>query len=150
MSTMFWIWAAAVVVFLILEIMTPTLVFACFTAASLAAGVYAWFAPEAYYWQIGIFIVVSMVLLPATRVLAKKITKESPQKSNVDALIGMVALVTKDIDPDLGGQVKIQGEIWRAWATEAIAAETKVIVTRIEGAHLHVEPKTEYPERKLT
>ncbi|MFH1688598.1 MAG: NfeD family protein [bacterium] len=143
MSTMFWLWAAAVVVFLILELMTPTLVFGCFTAASLAAGVYAWFAPEAYYWQIGIFIVVSLVLLPATRALAKKITKESPQKSNVDALVGQVALVTKAIDPDLGGQIKIQGETWRAWATKSIGEGTKVVVMRIEGAHLHVEPKNE-------
>ena len=142
MSTMFWIWAAAVAVFLIMELMTPTLVFACFVAASLVAGIYAYFAPDAYYWQIGLFIVVSVVLLPLTRSLAKKITKESPQKSNVDALIDQVALVTKAIDPDLGGQVKIGGEIWRALADEQIAVGEKVTVIEVSGVHVKVEKLT--------
>jgi len=139
MSTMFWIWAAAVVVFLILELMTPTLVFASFVVASLSAGIYAWFYPESYYWQIGIFIAVAVIVLPATRTLARKITKESPQKSNVDALIGKVALVTRAIDPDLGGQVKIGGEVWRARATEPIGEGVKVVVDSVEGAHVHVK-----------
>lgn len=143
MSTMAWVWAVAAVVFLILELAMPTLVFACFVVASLGAGIYTLFAPESYYWQVGIFVIVAVILLPATRSLARKITRESPQRSNVDGLIGQVGLVTKAIDPDRGGQVKIQGEIWRAWAKEAIDADTKVTVTAVSGAHLHVERKND-------
>jgi membrane protein implicated in regulation of membrane protease activity len=139
---MFWIWAAAVAVFLILELMTPTLVFACFVAASLVAGIYAYFAPDAYQWQIGLFIAVAVVLLPLTRSLAKRITKESPQKSNVDALLGRTALVTKAIDPDRGGQVKIGGEIWRALAQQEIAVGEKVTVIEVSGVHVKVEKMT--------
>ena len=139
MSTMFWVWAAAALVFLILELMTPTLVFACFVVASMAAGVYAYFSPEGYYWQIGTFVAVSAVLLPLTRTLARKITKPSPQKSNVDALIGKVGLVTKTIDPDLGGQVKIEGEVWMARAGEQIEENEKVTIISVSGAKVHVE-----------
>jgi len=106
-----WIWLAAVVVFLILELATPTLIFACFVVGSLVSGVVSLFGPENYYLQIGVFVAVSVVLLPLTRSMAKKITKESPQKSNVDALIGKVGLVTKTIDPDLGGQVRFEGDL---------------------------------------
>ncbi len=139
MTTMFWIWMAAVVVFLILEIMTPTLIFACFVVGAGTTGIYAYFYPEAYLWQIGLFAGVSIILLPLTRTLAKKITKPSPQKSNVDALIGKVALVTKEIDPDLGGQVRIEGETWVAIAGEKIDRDLKVKVISVSGTRVHVE-----------
>ncbi len=139
MDTMFWIWLAAAVIFLILELATPTLIFACFVAGSIVSGVFSFFYPEAYYWQIGIFLIVSSGLLPLTRALAKKITKESPQKSNIDALVGKVALVTKAIDPDLGGQVQIEGEVWVANADEAIEENAKVKVVAFSGTKAHVE-----------
>lgn len=148
MSTMFWVWLTAAVVFLILELMTPTFVFACFVVGSIAAGVFSYFYPESYYWQVGIFVLLTVVLLPLTRILAKKITKESPVKSNIDALIGKVALVTKAIDPDLGGQVKIGGEIWRAHADEQISENEKVKVISISGTKVYVERLVEEVEEK--
>ncbi len=139
MTTMFWIWLAAVVAFLILELMTPTLIFGCFTVGALSSAIYSYFSPESYYWQIGLFIGISVILLPLTRSLAGRITKPSPQKSNVDALIGKTALVTRAIDPDRGGQVRFEGETWVAFAREPIAADTKVRITSVTGTKLHVE-----------
>lgn len=136
---MFWIWLAAVVVFLILELMTPTLIFACFVAGALVTGVFSYFFPEAHLWQIGIFAAVSLILLPLTRTLAKRITKPAPQQSNVDALLNKVGLVTKTIDPNVGGQVRIEGEIWIATADEQIEQNQKVKIIRISGTKLHVQ-----------
>ena len=140
MSSIFWIWMAAAVVFLILELMTPTLIFASFVAATAAAGVYSHFYPESYYIQLGIFVGVAVILLPTTRVIAKKITREPPQKSNVDALVGQTALVTKAIDPNEGGQVRFEGEVWRATAEQAIPAEQKVRIVAVSGTKVKVEP----------
>ena len=126
--------------------MSPTFIFACFVLGSMTAGVYSYFYPEGYYWQVGIFIVLTVGLLPLTRTLARKITKESPQKSNIDALIDKVALVTKAIDPDLGGQVKIEGEIWLARADESVAENEKVRIVSISGTKVHVEKLTEGKE----
>jgi membrane protein implicated in regulation of membrane protease activity len=147
MAAMFWIWLAAAVVFLILELTSPTFVFACFVAGSLVAGVYSYFSPEAYYWQIGIFIIVTVVLLPLTRGLARRITRESPQRSNVDALIGRTALVIRAIDPDLGGQVRIEGETWKAVADERIDENTKVEVLDVSGTKVHVRRLKEERDR---
>lgn len=141
MPNIVWIWLAALVIFLILELMIPTLIFGCFVIGSLIAGLYGYFYPDAYYSQIGIFIAISVVLIPLTRTLAKKITKESPTKSNVDALIGKVGLVTKPIDPDVGGQVRIEGEVWVALADERIEQNDKVTVTSVKGTRLHVQKK---------
>jgi membrane protein implicated in regulation of membrane protease activity len=138
-GTMFWIWLAAAVVFLIFELSMPTLVFACLFVGAVAGGVYGIFFPESYYWQLGIFLIVSAVLLPLTRSLAHKITKPSPQKSNIDALLGQVAVVTKAIDPQDGGQVRIEGEVWRASAGEAIESGAKVKVVSVSGTRVVVQ-----------
>ncbi len=139
MESIVWIWMAAAVIFLIIELATPTLIFICFVAAAVISGIYSFFAPESFYWQIGIFVAVSVVLLPLTRKFAKKISHDSPQLSNIDALIDQVALVTKAIDPDLGGQVRIEGEIWNAVAPEPIAENSKVKVISVTGTKVLVE-----------
>ncbi len=139
MPTMFWIWLAAAVVFLIIELASPTLVFICFVVGSAAAGVFALSSPESYSWQLAIFAVVSIVLIPLTRRFAKRISKPSPETSNVDRMIGQIALVTEKIDPDLGGKVKFEGEIWVAKAAEEIAPQTKVKILGISGTRVTVE-----------
>lgn len=139
MSTMFWIWMAAAAVFLIIELMTPTLIFICFVVGAIVAGVYAEVAPDSYYWQMGLFVLISVGLLPFTRKFAKKITKPAPQQSNVDRMIGQVALVVKAIDPDLGGKVQFEGEVWVANAGERLDEGTKVRITSVAGTRVHVE-----------
>jgi len=139
MATMFWIWMAAAVIFLILEILTPGLIFAAFAVAAGIAGVYGQFYPEEYYWQIGIFVGLSIVLLPLMRPVARKITKPSPVISNVDGLIGQVGLITKAIDPDSGGQIRLHGEVWRAVSEIALAENNRAKVVSVSGNKLVVE-----------
>lgn len=123
--------------------MTPTLFFVCFVVGAVAAGTYSYFSPDSYYWQIGIFLIVSLILLPPSRILAKRHLKSSTQKSNVDALIGKVGKVTKAIDPDDGGQVQVSGEVWIASANQTIENGARIKVVSVSGARLHVEPSAE-------
>lgn len=139
MSTMFWIWMAAAVVFLIIELATPSFFFICFTVGAVAAGIYGQFCPESYPWQIGVFVIISAVLLPLSRKFANKISRPSPETSNVDRMINQTAIVTKDIDPDNPGQVRYQGEVWRAEALEKIDKETKVTILSISGTTVKVK-----------
>jgi len=139
MSTMFWIWMAAAVVFLILEIMTPGMILAAFAVAAGVAGIYGQMYPEEYYWQIGIFVGLSIVLLPLMRPVARRLTKPSPVISNVDGLIGQVGQVTKAIDPDQGGQIRLNGEIWRAVSKGPLSESSHVQVIAVAGNKLVVE-----------
>jgi len=139
MSTLFWIWMAAALIFLIIELMTPTLIYICFVVGSVVAGIYSYFYPEAYYWQIGIFVVISVILLPLTRRFAKKITRTPPELSNVDRMIGQTALVVNEIDPDNGGKVRFEGEIWMAVAEEKIEAQAKVEIVSVSGTRVKVK-----------
>jgi membrane protein implicated in regulation of membrane protease activity len=138
MPTIFWLWLAAALVFLIIEISTPTLVFACFTVGSIGAAA-ASTMTDSYLIQTAVFAIISVILIPLTRNLAKKITKESPQKTNVDAMVGRPGLVTKKIDPALDvGQVRVDGQVWQAVAEEAIDVDVKIKVDSIKGARLYV------------
>jgi membrane protein implicated in regulation of membrane protease activity len=135
---MFWIWMAAAVVFALIEQFLPTLVFLSFAVASAVSGIYAQFYPKEYYWQIGIYIIVMLIVLPLTRKFAKRITKEQPRESNVDAMIGKIAVVTQAIEPHELGKVRFEGETWQASSDEAIEMGAKVTMVRVEGTRVHV------------
>lgn len=138
METMFWIWMAAAVVFLIIELLSPTLIFVSFAIAAAVAGVYAQMKPLEYYWQIGIFIIATIVILPMSRRLAKRLVKPSDD-SNVDAMIGKTALVMSTIDPDNGGKVRFEGEVWQALADEKIEENAKVKIVAVTGTRVRVQ-----------
>lgn len=139
METLFWTWLAAAGVFLILELATPTMIFICFVIGAIVAAIMAQIWPEYYYWQIAVFAVLSSALIPFTRRFARKISKPAPELSNVDRMIGKVAVVTEAIDPATGGKVRFEGELWRATADRPFEVNVKVKVKAVAGTRLVVE-----------
>lgn len=53
-----------------------------------------------------------------------------------ESLIGKIGVVTKTISPENPGQVKVEGELWRAISEETIKAGEKVKIVAIEGVSL--------------
>ncbi|HDL03773.1 MAG: hypothetical protein DRP46_09720 [Candidatus Zixiibacteriota bacterium] len=138
MPTIFWFWMAAAVIFLIIEITTPSLVFACFVIGCIGSAVTSTIT-DSYLIQAAVFAGISIVLIPLTRPLARKITKPSPQPTNVDAMVGRPGLVVKKIDPSLDiGQVRVDGQVWQAVADEALDEGAKIKVDKIIGARVYV------------
>ena len=76
-------------------------------------------------------------------VLGRKFIKNklsiATTNTNGDALIGKKAQVIKEIQTDSPGQVKIEGEIWRANADETIAEGTEIVIESISGVSLQVK-----------
>jgi len=138
MTTIFWLWLAAAVIFLIIEIGTPSLVFACFTVGSIGAAITSTLTDN-YLIQAAVFAGISIVLIPLTRPLAQRITKPSPQPTNVDAMVGRPGVVTKKIDPahDVG-QVRVDGQVWQAQANDVIDEGVRITVNKVTGARLYV------------
>ncbi len=58
--------------------------------------------------------------------------------TNVDAIIGEKAVVVKKITPDEAGQVKVQGEIWRATAKTPLEKGQSVTIDSVSGVTLSV------------
>ena len=93
--------------------------------------------------QVGIFLVVSGVLLALLRPFLKRYIAPSIQKTNADSLIGKCCPVTDAIcNLDSRGQVKIGGMVWSARSESGadIPEGAVVKVRRIEGVKLIVSP----------
>ena len=63
--------------------------------------------------------------------------------TNSDRVIGKRGEVTKEIDRDKYGEVKVYGNTWTATSKEDISVGEKVIVTGIEGVKLIVKKEEE-------
>jgi membrane-bound serine protease (ClpP class) len=80
-----------------------------------------------------IMLLIGMALLKARR---------QKKTANVDGLVGAMGIVKEAIEPPDFGIVLLNGSFWRAYASEPIPKETKVVVIKIDSTKLMVE-KTE-------
>ena len=92
--------------------------------------------------QVIIFAIVTIICLIASRPFANRLTRGSPdKKATSDRFIGKEGVVSKTIDPDNAGMIKIYGETWRAISDDSIAIDEKVIVEEVKGVKLKVRKK---------
>ena len=136
------IWLLLIVVFLVAEASTVTMVSLWFSAGALAALVISLLGGP-YWLQIAAFLVVSTVLLALLRPLVHKYVTPKLTRTNVDSVIGSSGFVTAAIDNmSATGQVKLGAMYWTARSTsgEAIEEGTLVKVDRIEGVKVFVSP----------
>lgn len=136
------IWLALTAVLLIIEIATLGLTTIWFAAGALFAFLAALIGLNQGI-QIGVFVVVSVVLLFFTRPLAVKYLNTKTVKTNTEALVGKTARVIVDINNlKSQGQVVINGLEWTARSSDdTIVFKTGDFVTivGIEGVKLIVE-----------
>ena len=112
------IWLALTAVLLIIEIATLGLTTIWFAAGALFAFLAALIGLNMGI-QIGVFVVVSVVLLFFTRPLAVKYLNSKTIKTNTEALVGKTARVIVDINNlKSQGQVVINGLEWTARSSD--------------------------------
>lgn len=136
-------WLALMVVFLVVEASTVSLVSLWFAIGSL--GALAANLLNAPLWvQVLIFLVLSGFLLACLRPFVRKYIRPKVTSTNTDAVIGSAGYVTEDIDNlSARGQVKLGGMFWSARSTtgDPICKDTKITVDRIEGVKVFVSPE---------
>ena len=138
-------WLVAMVVFLMAEASTVTLISLWFAAGSLAALLVSLLHGPVWL-QISLGVIVSAVCLTALRPLVRRHITPKLTKTNVDAVVGSTGLVTVAIDNvSAVGQVKLGAMHWsaRSVSGEPIAEGTLVKVERIEGVKAFVSPVKE-------
>ena len=145
MNWMAFSWLALLIVCLILESNTVTLVSIWFAAGALCAMLASLLGAQLWL-QGALFFVVSVALLLLLRPAFQKFIKPKMTKTNIDAIIGRQAVVTEDIDNIAAtGQVKVGAMVWSARSADnnPIAAGTLVTVEKIEGVKVLVTPVKE-------
>lgn len=136
------IWLILIVVFVVVEASTISLVSLWFAFGSLAALVLSLFGLGTT-WQISIFLLVSALLLLMLRPVARKYFTPRLNPTNVDSVIGSQGYVTREINnAEAAGQVKLGAMVWTARSTSGapIAENTLIQVDRIEGVKVFVSP----------
>ena len=136
------IWLVLLVVFLIVEASTVTMVSLWFAAGSLAALAVS-LLHGGLWLQIAAFLVVSAVMLTLLRPLVRKYLTPKLTATNIDSIIGSTGLVTVAIDNvSATGQVKLGAMEWTARSTSGalIPEGTRITVDRIEGVKVFVSP----------
>ncbi|MGL4670319.1 MAG: NfeD family protein [Methanobacteriaceae archaeon] len=132
-------WLVLGVVCVLCELLTAGFFLLSIGIGSFSAAIlnYSGFDPIS---QIAIFIIVSVVCILLSRPLAKRLTKNTPEKKvGSERLIGEEGIVLEDISENKIGTVKIIGDTWKASSTDEILKGELVRVKEIKGTRLIVE-----------
>ena len=142
LQNMPWFWLAMAIIFTLIEVFTAGLTTIWFAIGSVPM-IFLSFLPIPFLYQVLIMLVISIVLLIFTRPFFVKKLNANKEKTNVDALIGKTALVTKKITKFEKGEVKIDGKIWTAKSVseEDLEEGTECLLQRIEGVTAIVSKK---------
>ena len=139
---MLYVWIAVLVLAVILEAVTNDLVAIWFFPAAVISLVMTFF-PAPIWAQILVFVVVGLILVISTRPFCRKFLKSKNDKTNVEAIVGRVCIVTEEIrNIDEVGEVKVGGLCWSARAEDparTIAVGEQVTVVAVQGVKLIVK-----------
>lgn len=129
------VWLLAAILFAVIEALTMGLATIWFAGGAIIAMLLAMLNLNIGIQVVG-FLIVSIVLLVFTRKLFVGKLKTGEVKTNVDALIGKMALVTAEIKPMSTGIIRIGGQEWTAISEnndQIIAAGETVVIIDIQG-----------------
>lgn len=135
-------WLALAGVLGITETLTLDLTLLMLASGGLAGAIVAVFAPQLFWLQILVALIVAVAMLLLLRpTLLAKIRSAPGYRSSVDKMIGAAGTAISEITVD-AGEIKVAGEVWSARAVDGvIPAGTGVEVYQIDGAVAVVYPR---------
>jgi len=133
-------WGIVFAVLTVAELMTVQLISIWLALAALVTMFFA-ILEVAFWQQVLIFVIVSAILLLATRPLVRKFIKTKIVATNLELDIGKTAIVIEEIDTNkTKGRATLNGVDWSARTSDnsIVPAGTTVTVEKIEGSKLIV------------
>lgn len=122
----------------VIELITINLTTIWFVVSAICALLVSFFI-DSFLIQMCIFVILGIVLLITTKPMLTKMLKTKDEKTNIDRVIGMIAVVTEDINKNNIGEVKVDGKRWSAISDKEIKKGTNVKVLEVNGVKLKVE-----------
>ena len=134
---MFYFWLGMIIILSIIEALTINLVSIWFIISAIFALITSFIMDE-FLIQFAIFVVLGVILMVMTRekLEAKLVKKE---KTNLDRVVGMKGVVTKDFDEMNNGEVKVDGKLWSAVSTDRLKVGDMVEILEINSVKLIVK-----------
>ena len=137
------VWLGVLILMILLELATMGLTTIWFAGGALAAFIAA-LCGASLLVELGLFLVVSFLLLFAFRPLAMRYVNSRTVKTNVESLAGKTARVTEEINNEIGqGTAVLNGQEWTARSADdtVIPAGSLVVVDAVSGVKLLVHKK---------
>ncbi len=135
-----YIWLAVILLAVLFEALTAELVSVWFIPAALVAMLLSIFENIPPYVQVIVFLVLGIIGVFLLRRIFKNKFYGSPQKTNIEAIIGSKCVVTEKVDNLAGcGQAKYNGQYWaaRSVSDDVTLNEGDIVtVVAIEGVKL--------------
>lgn len=136
-----WIfWLILVIVLAIIELATVNLLTIWFCISGLVA-LFLSFYIDNVAIVATIFAVLGIFLLFTTRPILKEYLPTQKKVKKVEKLIGRIGIVTKDIRPDMEGEVKVSNRKYIAISDKKISKNTEIEVINTDGLKLVVAKK---------
>lgn len=132
-----WIWLGIIIILSIWEAATVGLVSIWFIASGIVSLILSLFKVD-FAICFGVFVILGVILMITTRKYLVKILKIENTKTNIDRIINMKGIVTKEIDNSIG-EVKVDGKIWSAYSNDILKVNDYVKILKIDSVKLKVE-----------
>jgi len=129
------LWVAFGILCMIIEIFTPGFYFMSIGSGAILTGLVSLLPFISVPFQILLFAIITFLIFISLKKVSGKFISKSSKKTNVFALVGKIGIVTRKIQKDARGYVKIESEEWSAKEINGNEIEkgTKVIVRSVEG-----------------
>ena len=137
------IWFLIGLVFLLAEFVVPGLIIVFFGIGCWVTSLSLIMLPElSFNYQLIIFLFSSVLSLGLLRRSLKKWLdkKNTDIDDGLEEYINKHCMVESDIIPDIGGKVSFKGTLWDANSDTEIKKGETVVIKKIDGIHLIVEP----------
>lgn len=138
-------WAVLTIALIIAELNTIQLISVWFAAGSLVSFIISLFGAS-FAWQVVAFIVISIVLLLATRPFVKKFMSRGIVKTNADSIVLKECVVIEEVNNSRGtGRVHVDGLDWAARSAhmeKIFEADDICVIREIQGVTVIVDEKT--------
>lgn len=133
-------WIAVAVILGIIESLTLSLTCIWGAVAAIFCAVISSFGIPVHF-SVYAFILITALLLMATRPVVRKFLTKENTPTNADRIIGAEGVVVKKITVDNAGEVKVMGQYWSAISSgnSEISEGTRVLVRSIDGVKVKVE-----------
>ncbi|MCM1530008.1 MAG: NfeD family protein [Alistipes sp.] len=138
------VWAALVVMFVIVEVATVQLVSIWLAAGAMVTMFFCCFTDVGLLGQLIIFAVTSVIGIAVTVPFLRKRLNRGYTATNSELELGRSAVVIETIDPDRNsGRVTLNGVNWGALSADGslIPQDSIVTVTEVKGTKLVVKPR---------
>ena len=136
-----WIfWLILVIVLAIIELATVNLLTIWFCISGLVALFLSFYIDNVAIVST-IFAVLGIFLLFTTRPILKEYLPTQKKVKKAEKLIGRIGIVTKDIRPDMEGEVKVSNRKYIAISDKKISKNTEIEVINTDGLKLVVAKK---------